>query len=188
MSVELLPRPQAVLLSCVLLLNSVAAAHASDQPADAFDFDSAGAAAAMTPIFRDSLRRIAEHCSGIVPDSAAQWRKETVDWESRNAPWSDASAKMMSIVLQESRARGVDADAVSARLEAQIADHAAKVFEGMQQRAVAKSPVDVCATARQRVSAGLFDVSKNTHAYAASVDAMLREHLPAATEAEPVKP
>ena len=58
----------------------------------------------------------------------------------------------------------------------------------MQQRAVAKSPVDVCATARQRVSAGLFDVSKNTHAYAASVDAMLREHLPAATEAEPVKP
>lgn len=188
MSVERLLRPLAVLLPCALLLNWVVAAHASDPPADAFDFDSAGAAAAVTPIFRDSLRRIAEHCSGIVPDSAAQWRKETVDWESRNAPWSEASAKMMSIVLQESRARGVDADAVSARLEAQIADQVAKVFEGMQQRAAAKSPIDVCTAAQQRVATGLFDVSNNTHAYAASVDAMLREHLPAATEAEPIKP
>lgn len=178
MSAERMSRPRArqalagLLFTASLAFAGIAAS--AETPAEAFDFEVAGGASVVGEMHRRAMEGVREYCSGLSPETVADWRRIGDAWNERNAPWLVASAKVNEITMRKVAESGEDMEALRKRIEQIIAEFADKPRDMIRGMEDASARLEACNTMRGSIDEGAIDVSRNE--YKLAID-MLRDYL-----------
>lgn len=144
---------------------------------DGYDYEAAGGAASMGPMYRGAVEAITGWCSAELPSTAGDWRDVQGAWQARNARWLAASDTVLKEALDQLRAEGEDPAEIEAALETIVADYIGEVMGDVKAGAKRDGAAVACERLAGFVEGGGLDIER--HEFAPGLQ-MLRKHLPAA--------
>lgn len=140
-----------------------------------YDFDAAGGAASMGPMYRGAVEAITGWCSAELPGNAGDWRDVQGEWQARNAPWVAASETVLEEALVQLRAEGEDPAKIEAALDAIVANYIREMMDGVKAAAEQDGAAVACELLAELIQGGGLDIER--HDFDPGVQ-MLRKHLP----------
>lgn len=166
---------RAVLAGVALAALFCAPMGALAQAKDGYDFDAAGGAASLGPMYGGVVDTLAGWCSEELPTTAGEWRDIREAWHARNAPWVAASHSVRDEAFVQLRAEGEDPARVKAAFETIVDEFLDKVLADAKDAAEQDGAAAACERFAGIIEGRAFDVERMA---TGNIAQMLRKHLP----------